>query len=50
MSQARKTAFTLIALTFAVSSLTGCGISGPLYEVDDSKPTQVESQSDGQQN
>ena len=49
MSQVRKTAFTLIALIFAVSSLTGCGISGPLYEVDD-KPAQVESKQNSQQN
>jgi len=50
MSQVRKTSFVLLALTLAVSSLTGCGISGPLYELDEikaeEKPVQVESQSE----
>lgn len=47
MSQVRKTPFILLVLTLAVSSLTGCGISGPLYEANSTKkPTQVESKTE----
>lgn len=39
MNQVRKTSIIVFTLMLALASLTGCGISGPLYEVDNT-PTE----------